>query len=116
MGVVEGVGPARPARRDAQAAVADTGSIAWLLALPCALVAALAILALGPPLGRLLHSGGNPYRFWREVSWAVIPEPTEQGRFLLALGAPLLLAGTTMGAVRRGWRPPARALAIGVPL
>jgi len=116
MGVAEGVGPARPAHRDAQAAVADTASIAWLLALPCALVAALAILVLGPPLGRLLHSGGNPYRFWRELSWAVIPEPTEQGRFLLALGAPLLLAGTTMGAVRRGWRPSPRALAIGVPL
>lgn len=116
MGVVEGVGPARPARRDAHAAVADTASIAWLLALPCALVAALAILVLGPPLGRLLHSGGNPYRFWRELSWAVIPEPTEQGRFLVALGAPLLLAGATIAAVRRGWRPSAQALAVGVPL
>jgi hypothetical protein len=116
MGVVEGVGPARPARRDAHAAAADTASIAWLLALPCALVAALAVLVLGPPLGRLLHSGANPYRFWRELSWAVIPEPTEQGRFLLALGAPLLLAGATIAAVRRGWRPPPRALAVGVPL
>ncbi len=116
MGVVEGVGPARPARRDAHAAVADTASIAWLLALPCALVAALAILALGPPLGRLLHSGGNPYAIWRELSWAVIPEPTEQGRFLLSLGAPLLLAAATIGAVRRGWRPTPRLVALGVPV
>jgi hypothetical protein len=116
MGVVEGVGPARPARRDAHAGVADTASIAWLLALPCALVVALAILALGPPLGRLLHSGGNPYRFWRELRWAVIPEPTEQGRFLISLGAPLLLAGATVGAVRRSWQPSARLATVGVPL
>jgi hypothetical protein len=116
MGVVEGVGPARPARRGAHAAVADTASIAWLVGLACALIGALAILALGPPLGRLLHSGGNPYQFWREVRWAVVPEPTEQGRFLLALAVPMLLALAVVGAVRRGVRLPARAVALGAPL
>src|SRR5262249_50701321 len=91
-------------------------AVAWLLTVPCALAAALAVLALGPPLGRILHSGPDPYRFWRELSWAVIPEPTEQGRFLLALGAPLLLTAAIVAAVRRGWRASARAVAVGVPL
>src|SRR6185312_10533426 len=40
MGVVEGVGAARPARRDARVAV-ETESLAWLLAVPFVLAGAL---------------------------------------------------------------------------
>jgi len=116
MGVVEGVGAARPARSGAREVTVGPDALAWLLAVPFALVAIAAIALLGPPLGRLLHSGGNPYTFWRDLRWAVVPEPTEQGRFLLALAAPLLFAGALAAVVRRGVSVPARVASLGVPL
>ena len=116
MGVVEGVGAARSARRGAHDVTGGPDALAWLLAVPFALVAIAAIALLGPPLGRLLHGGANPYTFWRDLRWAVVPEPTEQGRFLLALAAPLLFAGALAVVVRRGASLPARVAAVGVPL
>jgi hypothetical protein len=116
MGVVEGVGAARPARRGARVAV-EAGALAWLLAVPVALVSVALIALLGPPLGRLLHSGGeDAYTFWSELQWTVVPEPTEQGRFLLALAAPLLLAGLLVATARRGLVLPPRAARAAVPL
>jgi hypothetical protein len=115
MGVVEGVGAARPARRDARDTVGPD-ALAWLLAVPIALLAIALIAVLGPPLGRLLHTGENPYTFWRELRWAVVAEPIEQGRFLLALAAPLLFAGALAAAARRGLALPARLATLGVPL
>jgi hypothetical protein len=115
MGVVEGVGAARPARRGARVTV-EAGALAWLLAVPVALVSIAAIVLLGPPLGRLLHAGGNPYTFWRDLRWAVVAEPTEQGRFLLALVVPLLFAGALAASARRGVTLPRRVAAVGVPL
>lgn len=115
MGVVEGVGAARLARRGAHDARVGPDAIAWLLAVPIALVAVALIALLGPPLGRLLHAGENPYTFWRELRWAVVAEPAEQGRFLLALAAPLLLAVALAAVARRGVAVPARVAALGVP-
>jgi hypothetical protein len=119
MGVVEGVGAApdaaRPARRATRTAL-EPDALAWLLAVPVALLAIVLVALLGPPLGRLLHAGGNPYGVWRELRWAVVAEPTEQGRFLLALAAPLLLAGALVAAARRGIALPHRAAAVAVPL
>ncbi|HMJ03743.1 MAG TPA: hypothetical protein VK506_12430 [Conexibacter sp.] len=115
MGVVEGVGPARPARDDARVVV-DPGSLGWVLAIPVALLALALILLLGPPLGELLGRDGEGYAFWQELSWAVNPEPTEQGRFLLALAAPFAFAGALAAAVRRGVALPPRVAALGVPL
>jgi hypothetical protein len=115
MGVLEGVEAARPSARPRAGVAVDAGAAAWLLALPCALLAALAIALLGPPLGRLLHAGAPSYTLWRDVRWAAIPEPTEQARYLLALGAPLLLALAMVGVVRRGVRLAPRAVALGVP-
>ncbi|HKG40252.1 MAG TPA: hypothetical protein VKB25_14780 [Conexibacter sp.] len=114
MGVVEGVDAARPARDDARVAV-EPAAIAWLLAVPVALISVALIVLLGPPLGRLLHSGGNPYTFWRDLSWAVVAEPTEQGRFLLALAAPLVFAGVLAAIARRGLSLSPRIAAVAVP-
>jgi len=113
MGVVEGVGAARPARSGARVAV-HAEALAWLLAVPVALVAIASIALLGPPLGRLLHTGGAHYAFWAELRWAVAPEPSEQGRYLLSLGAPLLLAGALVAVVRRRPALPPRAARIAV--
>jgi hypothetical protein len=115
MGVVEGVDAARPARDDARVAV-EPAAIAWLLAVPVALVSIGLIVLLGPPLGRLLHSGASPYTFWSDLSWAVVAEPTEQGRFLLALAAPLLFAGALAATARRGLSLSPRVAAVAVPL
>ncbi|MFL5817491.1 MAG: hypothetical protein ACJ76L_07810 [Conexibacter sp.] len=115
MGVVEGVGAARPARDDARVTV-EPAALAWLLAVPVALVSIALIVVLGPPLGRALHSGGNPYTFWQDLSWAVVAEPTEQGRFLLALTAPLLFAGALAATARRELALSPRVAAVAVSL
>ena len=115
MGVLEGVEAARPSARPRAGVAVDAGAAAWLIALPCALLAALAIALLGPPLGRLLHAGAPSYTLWHDVRWAAIPEPTEQARYLLALGAPLLFSLATIGVVRRGLRLGPRVVALGVP-
>src|SRR5437868_4272181 len=115
MGVAEGVGAAHPARSDARVTV-EPAALAWLLAVPVALISVALVVLLGPPLGDLLHSGNSPYTFWRDLSWAVVPEPTEQGRFLLALAAPLLLSGALAATARRGVAVPPRVTAVAVPL
>jgi hypothetical protein len=94
----------------------EPAALAWLLAVPVALATVALIVLLGPPLGRALHSGGNPYTFWQDLRWAVVAEPTEQGRFLLALGAPLLLAGALAATARRGLTLSPRIAAVAVPL
>jgi hypothetical protein len=87
---------------------------AWLCAIPCALVVLLAILVLGPPLGRLLHPVHAGYRFFHNFRPIVHPEPVEQGRVLVALAAPLLLALATIAASRRQPRVAARLQSFGV--
>ena len=91
-------------------------ALAWLLAVPVALISIVLIVVLGPPLGDVLHSGEHPYTFWQDLSWAVVAEPTEQGRFLLALAAPLLFAGALAAIARRGLTLSPRVVAVAVPL
>jgi hypothetical protein len=69
-------------------------TLAWLLAPPCALIFAVAIALLGPPLGRLLFPTPD-IAFWPTVTptLAIRPEPTEQARFLIALAGPVVLSG-----------------------
>jgi hypothetical protein len=66
--------------------------LAWLLALPCALVLVAAIALLGPPLGRVLLPAPD-IAFWptSTPTLAIRPEPTEQARFLIALAGPVAL-------------------------
>ena len=115
MGVAEGVGAVRPARDGVHDARVGPDTLAWLIAVPVALVAVALIALLGPPLGGILHAGESPYTFWQELRWAVVAEPTEQGRFLLALAAPLLLAGALVAVARRDAVLPARVAALGAP-
>ncbi len=90
---------------DARSSVREpsAGELAWIATLPCTLVILLAVLALGPPLGRLVFPSTHE-AFWPDVAsiaGAPHPEPTEHARFLLALTAPLLLAGCIFLAPRR---------------
>ncbi|HMJ03158.1 MAG TPA: hypothetical protein VK506_09455, partial [Conexibacter sp.] len=89
--------------RDASEATADTTlsprDAAWLAALPCALLTLLLVLALGPVVGDLLPDGAAT--FWESRQALLHPEPAEQGRFLVALVGPLLLAGATVLLARR---------------
>ena len=68
----------------------DAASAAWFWALPCAAVAVVAILVLGPPLGHLMVPDHPPYRFVGDFLTGLTPEPVEQGRYLVAICAPLL--------------------------
>jgi hypothetical protein len=79
------------------------GELAWLLALPCAAVTLLLIVVLGPLAGDALLPGSS-VEFFATPALELAPEPHEQGRFLVALLGPLLLAGATVALARRGPR------------
>ena len=94
----------------------DAAIAAWLCALPCAAVVAVAILLLGPPLGELLYPAHPPFTFLAGQARFIRPEPTEETRYLLALSAPLLAALAIALAPRWLPRIPRRAttpLAVG---
>jgi len=91
-------------RSRAELSAADA---AWLAAVPAAVLAIAAIVLLGPSLGSSLLSA-PPVRFFPGALSGVHPEPTEQARYLIALTAPLLLAGFAL-LLRR--RPPQRLAA-----
>jgi hypothetical protein len=81
----------------------DVAEIAWLAALPCAALTVLLIAALGPLVGDVLLPG-SAIHFFEASQRELAPEPHEQGRFLVALAGPLLLAGATALLARRGMR------------
>ena len=101
--------PGEPARPTASAAAAgatralSAGELAWLVALPCAAVTVLLIAALGPSVGDLLLPRSS-VSFFSATAGQLAPEPHEQGRYLVALLGPLLLAGATVLLARRGPR------------
>ena len=82
------------ARRGSASAEADAAvpaaAAAWLCAIPCAAIAVVIVLLLGPPLGRLLSPKPGSVRFLLGTLPFVAPEPTEHARYLLAVCAPLL--------------------------
>jgi len=106
LGVRAGTRAVVPART----AVAPA-ELAWLLALPVALVLVVAIALLGPPLGRVLFPTLH-IPFWSTgiVTLAVRPEPTEQGRFVVAIAGPVVLAALL--AALRGRPVPLRPAAV----
>jgi hypothetical protein len=78
------------------------GELAWVALLPWSLLTAAALLVLGPPLGRALfppdHTSLWPPTWWNTEGR---PEPTEYGRYALAVLAPVALAALiAMGAQR----------------
>ena len=108
LGVRAGTRAATAARTEVAPA-----EVAWLLAPPCALLFALLIALLGPPLGRLLFPAPD-IAFWPTATptLAIRPEPTEQARFLIALAGPAVLSGLVVWL--RGRALPLRAGAVAV--
>jgi hypothetical protein len=90
---------ARVRPRDESAAVAPSIA-AWLAVVPTAALVVAAIALLGRPLGSLLFPAPDAV-FWPSIRYAVRPEPTEQAGYLIALTAPLVLAGLTLLLVHR---------------
>jgi hypothetical protein len=92
--VVTPRGKAREAQRSQDAAMA-----AWACMLPCAAIAAAAILVLGPPLGHLLFDDRGAYTFLPAFRSFVHPEASEQGRYLVAIAVvPLACAAVVLAA------------------
>jgi hypothetical protein len=108
LGVRAGTRALTPARTEVAPA-----ELAWLLALPCALVLVAAIVLLGPPLGRLLFPTPD-IAFWPTATptLAIRPEPTEQARFLIALAGPVGLSALV--AWLHGRTVPLRAATVAV--
>jgi hypothetical protein len=86
----------------------DAATAAWLCALPCAVVAVLAVVVLGAPVGRLLEPDHAFHLLSGDLPQPFLPEPTEQGRYAVALTAPLLLVWATASLARRPSAVPAR--------
>ncbi len=91
----------------------DAATAAWLCALPCAAIVAIAIFALGPLLGRVLFPAHAPYAFLPDVL-EIHPEPTENARYLIAVCAPLVGTLATVAAPRWLPRLPTRTIARGL--
>ncbi|MBS1870599.1 MAG: hypothetical protein JSS99_13160 [Actinobacteria bacterium] len=96
-------------RRDT--AVCTPVEVAWLALLPCTLLVLAAMLLLGPPLGRAVFAPQGVI-FFPHALPAVLPEPTEHARYLIALLGPVLLAGAVLVSVRRSIKAPPRTTAI----
>jgi hypothetical protein len=97
------------ARADARRALVPA-ELAWLLAPPVAALTVLLIVALGPSVGDLLLPRSS-VAFFEVMLSQLRPEPHEQGRVLVALAGPLLLAAAIALAARRTPRMPATAIA-----
>jgi hypothetical protein len=100
--------PATPAL---QPAALTASEVAWVALLPCALLAVAAIALLGPPLGHALV-GHTSDQLWPPGWWQAAghPEPSKQGRFLVAVLAPLLLVAAILAGVRRRLALPPRTV------
>jgi hypothetical protein len=93
---------------------ATPSEIAWIAAIPCALVTVLAVVLAGPLLGdALLQPDPAREAFWPALN--VRAEPTQHGRFLAGLIGPPLLAAVVLAGARphARWRLrlPARRIA-----
>ncbi len=89
----------------------DAAITAWVWSIPCAVAAIVAIVVLGPVLGGLLLPSHSPYRFIGPVLTGLHPEPTEQGRYLVAVCVPLLAALALATAAARAPRLSEEAVA-----
>lgn len=80
----------------------SAGEVAWIALIPCAVLGVLAIALLGPPVGHALFAPGSE-RLWPSGWWETqgTPEPVKQGRYVLAVLAPLLLVAAIAAAARR---------------
>ena len=109
-----GVGASETTRTARKALSAE--QLAWLAAPACALLTAVLVALLGPPLGDAFL-GPGPEAFWTRAG--AVPEPQEHGRFLFSLVGPVLLPGAILLGARRAIRLDervARAAVLGVQL
>src|SRR6187551_1514872 len=97
--------PQSDVRTGAEMPPLDPGTTAWLLAVPCMLLAAMSAYALGPPLGHVLFPPRDLSAFWSPS--IVLAESTELARYLILLSGPLLLTIALIASMRR--RPTLRA-------
>lgn len=87
--------------------------IAWILLIPLALATLAAMMALGPSLGEAIV-GSTSDALWPPGWWEAqgAPEPVDQGRYVLAVLAPLLLAAAVLAGTRSKLRLPAAAIRV----
>jgi hypothetical protein len=72
--------------------------LAWIAALPVALLTIAALVVLGPVIGRALLTPGHE-GFWPTIG--ADPQPLEHGRYLVGLAGPPLLAALVLVAAAR---------------
>jgi hypothetical protein len=75
----------------------ESAQVAWIAALPCAVVTALVVALLGPPVGHAFFEPGGE-TFWPRVPVRI--EPVEHSRYVLALLGPAALAGAVLLGAR----------------
>ena len=92
-------GAARLDTARARPRTVSPGELAWIAVVPCAVVTVIAIVVLGPVLGRALFSPGAD-QLWPPNWWGTQgrAEPVKQGRYAIAAVAPVLL----VAAIRAG--------------
>jgi hypothetical protein len=79
---------------------------AWLALVPCAVVAFVALMAVGPLMGHALFEPSAGEALWPPhfESTQGQPEPVKRGRYVVALLAPALLVTVVLLDAGRRWR------------
>src|SRR5215207_6185558 len=90
---------AEPIAAAQQARALDPADVAWLAAVPCALVLALAVWLLGPTAASFLPQAASSATYWPHQP--LTPEEVEHARYFIALLGPLLLAAVVLVAAGR---------------
>ena len=83
----------------------DAATAAWLAAVPCTALVALLVALLATPLGRLAFAPLPRSALLPWESGYFLPEPREDGGYLLALLLPCLLALAMVALTRADVRP-----------
>jgi hypothetical protein len=78
-------------------------TLAWIAALPCALLTVALVALLGPAFGHAFLAPGTE-TFWQKAN--SLPEPAEHGRYVLSLTGPVALAAAILAGARRAPRLP----------
>lgn len=92
------------------AAALSASELAWIVAVPCAVLTALAVAVLGPPLGHAMFAPHGEGLWPRDAPYVVgSPEPVKHARFALALLGALLLPALVLLGARRPPALPRRA-------
>lgn len=95
-----GTAPAgRQRTAEAESTLLSAAHLAWFALVPTVAIVLTAVAWLAPPLARTIYPSAT-WTAFTSIRVLVVPEPTEQVRYLVALAAPFVAAGLGLAALK----------------